>query len=123
MVLSGSIHVPAHLRAKHPKAVARIIDDLDRLLEVYRYWTEHWVPLRTTNPIESTFASAQLQQKLRNGLPLDDHRQAGAAMAFQLVSLPRPVPSLPVPSRPISNSQVMPGDQGVRDLASVPGHF
>lgn len=39
--------------AKFPKAVAKIIDDLDTLLEFYHYPAEHWIQLRTTNPIES----------------------------------------------------------------------
>jgi putative transposase len=37
--------------AKWPKAVAKITDDLDVLLEFYNYPAEHWVHLRTTNPI------------------------------------------------------------------------
>jgi transposase-like protein len=36
--------------AKYPKAVAKIVDDLDTLLEFYKYPAEHWIPLRTTNP-------------------------------------------------------------------------
>jgi len=37
--------------AKYPKAVAKIVDDADVLLEFYKYPAEHWVHLRTTNPI------------------------------------------------------------------------
>jgi len=37
--------------AKWPKAVARITDDLDVLLAFYDYPAEHWIRLRTTNPI------------------------------------------------------------------------
>ena len=36
---------------KFPKAAAKITDDLDVLLEFYNYPAEHWVHLRTTNPI------------------------------------------------------------------------
>jgi putative transposase len=36
--------------AKYPKAVAKITDDLDVLLEFYKYPAEHWIHLRTTNP-------------------------------------------------------------------------
>ena len=43
--------------AKFPKAVAKITDDLEELLAVYDYPAEHWVHLRTTNPIESTFGT------------------------------------------------------------------
>jgi len=42
--------------AKFAKAVAKITDDLDELLAFYDYPAEHWIHLRTTNPIESTFA-------------------------------------------------------------------
>jgi transposase-like protein len=41
--------------AKYPKAVAKITADLDELLAFYNYPAEHWIHLRTTNPIESTF--------------------------------------------------------------------
>jgi len=37
--------------AKFPKATAKITDDLDQLLTFYDYPAEHWVHLRTTNPI------------------------------------------------------------------------
>jgi transposase-like protein len=43
--------------AKYPKAVAKIVDDADVLLEFYKYPAEHWIHLRTTNLIESTFAT------------------------------------------------------------------
>ena len=37
--------------AKYPKAVTKIVDDADVLLEFYRYPAEHWIHLRTTNPM------------------------------------------------------------------------
>src|SRR6201989_1487384 len=40
--------------AKFPKATAKITDDLEQLLAFYDYPAEHWIHLRTTNPIEST---------------------------------------------------------------------
>ena len=45
--------------AKYPKAVAKITDDADVLLDIFNYPAEHWVHLRTTNPIESTFATVR----------------------------------------------------------------
>ena len=45
--------------AKFGKAVAKIVDDLDELLAFYDFPAEHWVHLRTTNPIESTFATVR----------------------------------------------------------------
>ena len=52
---------------KFPKAEAKITDDLDVLLEFYNYPAEHWVHLRTTNPIESTFATVRLRTKVTKG--------------------------------------------------------
>ena len=56
---------------KFPKAAAKIASDLDQLLAFYDYPAEHWVHLRTTNPIESTFATVRHRSKVtkRPGLP------------------------------------------------------
>jgi transposase-like protein len=43
--------------AKYPKATEKLDQDRDALLAFYRFPAEHWVHLRTTNPIESTFAT------------------------------------------------------------------
>jgi transposase-like protein len=68
--------------AKYPKAVAKITDDADVLLEFYKYPAEHWVHLRTTNPIESTFATVRLRTKVTKG---PGSRAAGIAMAYKLI--------------------------------------
>ncbi len=68
--------------AKWPKAVAKVNDDLDVLLEFYDYPAEHWVHLRTTNPIESTFATVRLRQRATKG---PGSRAAWVAMAFKLM--------------------------------------
>ncbi|GAT17614.1 transposase, partial [Mycolicibacterium thermoresistibile] len=68
--------------AKYPKAVAKITDDLDTLLGFYRYPAEHWIHLRTTNPIESTFATVRLRTKVTKG---PGSRAAGLAMAYKLI--------------------------------------
>ena len=39
--------------AKWPKAAAKIVDDADQLLAFYDFPAEHWVHLKTSNPIES----------------------------------------------------------------------
>jgi transposase-like protein len=67
---------------KFPKAAAKITDDLDVLLEFYNYPAEHWVHLRTTNPIESTFATVRHRSKVTKG---PGSRAAGLAMAFKLI--------------------------------------
>jgi transposase-like protein len=68
--------------AKFPKATAKITDDLDQLLAFCDYPAEHWVHLRTTNPIESTFATVRHRTKVTKG---PGSRAAGLAMAFKLI--------------------------------------
>ncbi|HEV7138005.1 MAG TPA: IS256 family transposase [Steroidobacteraceae bacterium] len=68
--------------AKFPKATAKITDDLDQLLAFYDYPAEHWIHLRTTNPIESTFATVRHRTKVTKG---PGSRAAGLAMAFKLI--------------------------------------
>jgi putative transposase len=67
---------------KWPKAAAKITEDLDVLLAFYDYPAEHWIHLRTTNPIESTFATVRLRQRVTKG---PGSRAAGVAMAFKLI--------------------------------------
>jgi len=52
------------------------------LLAFYDYPAEHWIHLRTTNPIESTFATVRLRQRVTKG---PGSRAAGVAMAFKLI--------------------------------------
>ena len=55
---------------------------MDELLAFYDYPAEHWVHLRTTNPIESTFATVRHRTKITKG---PGSRAAGLAMAFKLI--------------------------------------
>ena len=68
--------------AKFAKAVAKVTDDLDELLAFYDYPAEHWIHLRTTNPIESTFATVRHRTKVTKG---PGSKAAGIAMAFKLI--------------------------------------
>ena len=68
--------------AKWPKAAAKITDDLDELVRFYDYPAEHWIHLRTTNPIESTFATVRHRTKITRG---PGSKAAGLAMAFKLI--------------------------------------
>jgi transposase-like protein len=68
--------------AKFPKAVAKITGDAEELLAFYDYPAEHWIHLRTTNPIESTFATVRHRTKVTKG---PGSRAAGLAMAFKLI--------------------------------------
>lgn len=68
--------------AKFPKATGKITDDVQELLAVYDFPAEHWQHLRTTNPIESTFATVRHRTKITRG---PGSRAAGLAMAFKLI--------------------------------------
>ncbi|AGF61046.1 putative transposase [Streptomyces hygroscopicus subsp. jinggangensis TL01] len=68
--------------AKFPKAVKKITDDREELLAFYDFPAEHWIHLRTTNPIESTFSTVRLQTKVTRGA---GSRTAALAMVFKLV--------------------------------------
>ncbi len=68
--------------AKWPKAVAKIVDDPETLLAFFDFPAEHWIHLKTTNPIESTFATVRLRTKVTKG---PGSRAAGLAMAFKLI--------------------------------------
>jgi putative transposase len=68
--------------AKWPKAVAKIVDDTEVLLSFFDYPAEHWIHLKTSNPIESTFATVRLRTKVTKG---PGSRAAGVAMAYKLI--------------------------------------
>ena len=68
--------------AKYPKAVSKILDDQEALLAFYEFPAEHWIHLKTTNPIESTFATVRLRTDVTKG---PGSRAAGLAMAFKLL--------------------------------------
>jgi putative transposase len=68
--------------AKWPRAVAKIVDDVEPLLAFYDFPAEHWIHLKTTNPIESTFSTVRLRTKVTKG---PGSRAAGLAMAFKLI--------------------------------------
>jgi putative transposase len=71
-------------QAKYPKAVASLTVDQDRLLAYFNYPAEHWKHLRTTNPIESTFATVRLREDVTRGA---GSRTAGLVMAFKLLQV------------------------------------
>jgi transposase-like protein len=72
----------AEFGVKWPKAAAKITNDIDVLLVFFDYPAEHWVHLRTSNPIESTFATVRLRTRVTKG---PGSRAAGVAMAFKLI--------------------------------------
>jgi putative transposase len=72
----------AEFRSRWPKAAAKISDDLERLLTFFDFPAEHWLHLKTSNPIESTFSTVRLRTKVTKG---PGSRAAGLAMAFKLI--------------------------------------
>jgi len=72
----------AEYRTKYPKAVAPLESEPEQLLTFYDLPAEHWKHLRTTNPIESTFATVKLRQRVTKGA---GSRTAGLSMAFKLL--------------------------------------
>ena len=67
---------------KYPKAVACLTAHRDELLAFYAYPAEHWPSLRSTNVIESTFATVRLRTKRTKGC---GSRLATLTMVFKLV--------------------------------------
>jgi putative transposase len=72
----------ATYQAKYPKAVECLQKDWEELLAFYDFPAEHWQHLRTSNPIESTFATVRLRTYRTKGA---GSRAACLAMAFKLV--------------------------------------
>ena len=54
-------------QAKYPKAAERLTKDQDQLLAFYDFPAEHWTHIRTTNPIESTFATVRHRTRRSKG--------------------------------------------------------
>jgi putative transposase len=70
--------------AKYPKAVESLTRDQDQLLTFFDFPAEHWLHIRTSNPIESAFATVRLRQRVTKGA---GSRQRGLTMAFKLLEM------------------------------------
>lgn len=70
--------------AKYPKAVEALTRNQDELLTFYDFPAEHWLHIRTSNPIESAFATVRLRQRVTKGA---GSRQRGLTMAFKLLEM------------------------------------
>jgi len=68
--------------AKYPKAVECLSKDREALLAFYDFPAEHWVHIRTTNPIESTFATVRLRTDKTRGCVSQD---SILSLVFKLV--------------------------------------
>jgi len=74
-------HFVTTFEAKYAGAVARLVKDREALLTFYDFPAEHWVHIRTTNPIESTFATVRLRTDKTKG---SGSRIACLTMVFKL---------------------------------------
>ncbi len=69
-------------RAKYPKAVASLERAQDKLFTCFDFPAEHWIHLRTTNPVESPFSTVRLRQRVTKGA---GSRTKGLVMAYKLL--------------------------------------
>ena len=68
--------------AKYPKAMECLRKDREELLAFYDFPAEHWVHIRSTNPIESTFATVRLRSKRSKNC---GSRDTTLAMVYKLM--------------------------------------
>jgi transposase-like protein len=69
---------------KHPKAAECLTGDREALLTHFDFPAEHWLHVRTTNPVESPFATVRLRQRVTKGA---GSRTKGLTMAFKLLEM------------------------------------
>ena len=74
----------AEYEAKYPKAAACLATDREALLTFFAFPAEHWMHLRTTNVIESPFATVRLRQRVTKGA---GSRTKGLLMAYKLLDM------------------------------------
>lgn len=68
-------------QGKYPKACLCLSKDKDQLFTFYDFPADHWAHLRTTNPIESTFATVRHRTRLTKGC---GSREATLSMVYKL---------------------------------------
>ena len=69
---------------RYPKAVTSLVKDEEKLLTFYDFPAAHWQTIRSTNVIESAFATVRLRQRVTKGAGT---RTRGLTMAFQLLAM------------------------------------
>jgi len=79
--LAAHEHFLVSWREKYPKAVECLETDMEELFTFYEFPASHWVHIRTTNPIESTYATVRLRTKKTKGC---GSRVATLTMVFKL---------------------------------------
>ena len=81
---AARLRFAAEYQAKYPKAVESLVANWDRLIAFFDFPAEHWKHLRTTNVIESPFATVRLRERATRGA---GSRTKGLLMAFKLLDM------------------------------------
>ena len=81
---AARVRFAAEYQAKYPKAVASLTANWERLVSFFDFPAEHWKHLRTTNVIESAFATVRLRERATKGA---DSRSKRLLMAFKLLDM------------------------------------
>jgi transposase-like protein len=104
--------------AKYDQAVACLVKDREALLAFYDFPAEHWKHLRTTNPVESTFATVRLRTTKTKGCL---SRRTALTMVFRLcLSAQRRWRRLDGPTRlgeVVSGVRFVDGEPHIQDAA------
>jgi transposase-like protein len=74
--------IVTRFQAKYPGAMDKLVKDRDELLAFYDFPAEHWVSIRTTNPIESTFSTVRLRTRRARNC---GSRETTLAMVYKLL--------------------------------------
>jgi transposase-like protein len=77
-------HFVAAYEDKYPKAVASLLRDHEKMLTFYDFPAAHWQSIRSTNVVESAFATVRLRQRVTKGA---GSRAKGLTMAFKLLAM------------------------------------
>lgn len=81
---AARIRFASEHQAKYPKAVQSLTANWERLVSFFEFPAEHWKHLRTTNVIESAFATVRLRERATKGA---GSRTKGLLMAFKLLDM------------------------------------
>jgi putative transposase len=81
---AARIRFATEYQAKYPKAVESLTANWERLVSFFDFPAEHWKHLRTTNVIESAFATVRLRERATKGA---GSRTKGLLMAFKLLAM------------------------------------
>jgi len=83
MAIKGKKEFEKNFHEKYPKAVECLMKDWDKVTTYFSFPASHWQSIRTSNPIESAFATVKLRTKTTKGA---GSTAMAEAMAFKLLT-------------------------------------